>query len=270
MDKLTIQKRVIELGSVQPWNHNFILPFDVETRPGVQLSHGKNLIKLARLKSLFDDIQLNGKSVLDIGCNEGFFSLFMAGDGAKVIGIDIDEARIDKARYVQSLIDHGAGARFETLDIYSEKFRALGRFDLCLCLGFIHRVPDPYSAVAAIGERADIIIFEWKALKFGPHDDAFAYFSPKPIDDLDYYGTEYWLLSYTALERILQRVGFKYFHRIDDPTQRRAILVAGKTNHPIFDRKDVVFHSGRLKAVLRLTKRYMKNMLSILLGKLNA
>ena len=62
-------------------------------------------------------------------------------------------------------------------------------FDICLCLGFIHRVPDPFSAVEAISSKANIIIFEWKALKFGSHDESFAYFSDKNIDEDDYYGT---------------------------------------------------------------------------------
>jgi len=265
-----IQKRVDELGALQAWNHNYILPHGVETRPGAQVSHGKNWVKLERLKPLFDAIGLNRKSVLDVGCNEGFFSLHMAGEGAMVLGIDIDEHRIAKARYVQSLLGEGKDVRFDNVDIYSPQFKAFDRFDLCLCLGFIHRVPDPFSAIAALGDRADMIIFEWKALKFGPHDDAFAYFSPKPIDEADYYGTEYWLLSYAAIERILQRVGFKHFHRIDDPRQRRAILVAGRHPHPLFDQPDRIIHRGRLRTLLTHGKRFLKTIVNIFTGRLNA
>ena len=156
------------------------------------------------------------------------------------------------------------------MDIYSPQFKALDRFDLCLCLGFIHRVPDPFSAIAALGDRADMIIFEWKALKFGPHDEAFAYFSPKPIDEADYYGTEYWLLSYAALERILLRTGFRHFHRIDDPRQRRAILVAGRHPHPLFEQPDQIIHRGRLRALLTHGKRSLKTFVNILTGRLNA
>lgn len=270
MNMKEIQRRVAELGALQEWNHNYELPFGVETRPGTQVSHGKNRVKLERLKPLFEAIGLEGKSVLDVGCNEGFFSLYMAGNGAKVLGIDIDEKRIAKADYVLSILGDGKEVHFNNMDIYSPQFKALGRFDLCLCLGFIHRVPDPFSAIVALGDRADMIIFEWKALKFGPHDDAFAYFSPKPIDDADYYGTEYWLLSYAALKRILWRAGFRHFHRIDDPNQRRAILVAGKYPHAIFKRPDVVLHAGRIKSMLRLTKHFVKSLAGIISGRINA
>ena len=270
MNRTNIQKRVDELGAQQAWNHNYVLPHAVETRPGAQVSHGKNLVKLERLKPLFEAIGLNGKSVLDVGCNEGFFSLHMAGEGAKVLGIDIDEQRIAKARYVQTLLGEGKSVKFDGVDIYSQQFKELERFDLSLCLGFIHRVPDPFSAIAALGERSDMILFEWKALKFGPHDEAFACFSPKPIDSADYYGTEYWLISYSALESILRRIGFGHFHRVDDPRQRRAILVAGRHSHPLFERPDYVIHRGRLPTFLSHGKRCLRTFISIATGRLNA
>ena len=269
-NKDDIQQRVNELDAIQAWNHNFILPHGVETRPGTQSSHGKNLVKLERLKPLFDLIGLKNKSVLDVGCNEGFFSLHMAGEGAQVLGLDIDQHRITKARYVQTLLGEGKSVRFDNIDIYSNEFKALDRFDLCLCLGFIHRIPDPYTAIAALGDRSDMIIFEWKALKFGPHDEAFAYFSPKPIDETDYYGTEYWLLSYAAVERILQRIGYQYFHRVDDPRQRRAILVAGKNLHPLFDRSDEIVHRGRIRSLLSHGKQCIRTIIGVMSGRLNA
>ena len=74
----------------------------------------------------------------------------------------------------------------------------------------------------------------------------------------DYYGTEYWLLSYVALERILIRQGFQYFHRIDDPRERRSILIAGRIPHTIFESSDIILHRGRMKTFLSHTKRYLK------------
>lgn len=270
MNKAEIETQVRVLGDRQPWNHNYTLPHGVETRPGVQVSYGKNLVKLARLRPLFEGFGLAGKKVLDVGCNEGFFSMHMAEQGADVLGIDIDEQRITKARFVKQAFGAGDAVRFELMDIYSDQFRALPRFDLCLCLGFIHRVPDPFSAVAALADRADMIIFEWKALKFGPHDDAFAYFSPKGVDEADYYGTEYWLLSFAALERIMRRVGFSYFHRIDDPRQNRAILVAGRHDHALFRRPDQVGHRGRVRALLSHGKRFARTAAGVLTGRVNA
>jgi SAM-dependent methyltransferase len=265
-----IKRKVIALGKVQKWNHNFMLPGGVETSRGNQHSHGKNLVKFGRLAPLFKKINLNEKRVLDVGCNEGFFSLQMGSIGAEVLGVDIDKNRIAKAKYIKSLIGNNAKVSFEIQDIYSSEFGAQPRFDLCLCLGLIHRVPDPYRAIAALADRSDMIIFEWKALKHGPHDDAFAYLSPKDIDKEDFYGTEYWLLGYGTVERILIRHGFKYFYRVDDPRQRRAILVTGRNPHKIFDCSDTILHRGRIRTFLSHTKRYLNTCIGIITGRVNA
>lgn len=267
---LSLKEQVEALGKAQPWNHNFQLPDGTETRSGHQSSHGKNLVKLARLEPLFERISITRKTVLDVGCNEGFFSVHLAQKGADVLGIDVDVHRISKAKFIQGILATKQEVVFDLIDIYSEKFKLLPRFDLCLCLGFIHRVPDPFRAIAAIGEKADMIIFEWKALKFGPHDEAFAYFSHKDFDTADPYGTEYWLLSYTALERILRRLGFSFFHRVDDPTQRRAILVAGRNPHMLFNSPDVIGHRGVFRALMTHGKRFVKTLIGIMTGRLNA
>ena len=265
-----IEEEIKRLGDIQSWNHNFTLNGNIETNPGKQISHGKNLIKMKRLKPIFDKIGVNGKNVLDMGCNEGFFSHYLASNGSKVHAIDIDENRILKAKFVKQIIDNNLDINFENLDIYSNKFKSLKRFDLCLCLGFIHRVPDPFTAIKNLVDKSDLIIFEWKALKFGPHDEAFAFFSPNPINESDYYGTEYWRLSYSAVESILKRLGMKYFYRIDDPNHRRAILVAGKNNNPIFDFKDEIATRGLMNIFLSHSKRYLNMLLKIFSNKINS
>lgn len=265
-----IQEKINQLNDTQPWNHNFDLPNGLKTSLAKQESHGKNLVKYKRLSSIFELLNLKDKNVLDMGCNEGFFSLKMEELGAKVTSIDIDEHRIEKANFIKELIKPNANIEYKELDIYSDDLNDLEHFDICLCLGFIHRIPDPFRAVSLLAKKANIIIFEWKALKFGSHDESFAFFSTKGIDNNDYYGTEYWLLSYKALERILERSGFKNFHRIDDPRQRRAILVAGKIDHEIFNLNDYVIHRNKIKSLLSHTKRYFAVIWKIITGKLNA
>ena len=266
---LDIKEQISELNAEQAWNHNIILPNGIETSPGKQVSHGKNLVKWKRIEPIIDLLGIPNKKILDLGCNEGFFSKKLADKGAQVLGIDIDELRIKKAKFVQSIFGF-SNPTFKVVDIYSRKFQELGKFDLCLCMGFIHRIPDPYIAIETIASKTDTIIFEWKALKQGPHDEAYAYFSQKNIDKNDYYGTEYWLISYSALESILKRFHFKYFYRLDDPKQRRAILVASKVNNKIFSKSNIILHRGRLITFLSHTKRYLESIFKILNGKLNS
>jgi SAM-dependent methyltransferase len=269
LTKIDIEKKIFKLGSEQSWNHNILLSNGIETSPKHQVSHGKNLVKWERIKTILELIDISGKRVLDIGCNEGFFSLKMSERGAYVLGGDIDKLRIKKANFVQSILRR-PNLEFKVIDIYSQEFQELDSFDLCICMGFLHRVPDPYSAVEAISSKVDTILFEWKTLKHGHHDEPYAYFTQKGVDGTDYYGTEYWLLSYSALELILKRQGFKHFYRVDDPRQRRGILVAGKNDNSVFSATDQILHRGRFPALLSHTKRYLKTVIGILSGRLNS
>jgi tRNA (mo5U34)-methyltransferase len=268
MSREELERRVAEFDAVQPWNHNFRLAHGVETRPGAQVSHGKNEVKWQRVKPLLDVIGVRGKRILDVGCNEGFFSLQLADLGGDVLGIDIDPRRIAKADFIR-LATAQTGVRFGVVDIYSDEFARQPTFDLCLCMGVLHRVPDPFSLVARLVEQSGLILFEWKALKFGPHDEPFAYFSETGVDQKDYYGTEYWLPSFAAVENMLRRLGVTRFHRVDDPSQRRAILVAGRVDNSIFHRPDVRLPGRRLRAAASQTKRYVRTLLGIATGRIN-
>ena len=267
--KKELERKVKELGSRQPWNHNILLPYGVETRPGPQFSHGKNLVKWNRIRPILEIIGIHKKRVLDVGCNEGFFTFQLANLGGELLGIDIDPQRIEKAQFVREVLNQFK-VDFRVLDIYSEEFDLIPHFDFCLCMGFLHRIPDPFSAINRLAGKSNLILFEWKALKFGHHDEPFAYFSPGGFNQEDYFGTQYWLLSYRTLETILERVGFRYFYRVDDPIQRRALLVAGKIDNSVFHQPDVILHRGRIRALLSHTKRYIRTVEGIFSGRINS
>ena len=269
LSKAEIEEKIAELAGEQPWNHNILLTHGIETSPKQQVSHGKNLVKWERIKPILDLLDVSGKRVLDIGCNEGFFSTKISTMASYVKGADIDELRIKKAKFVHSVLDP-KNLDFEVMDIYSPEIQKEEKFDLCICMGFLHRVPDPFRAIAAISSLTDTILFEWKSLKHGLHDEPYAYFSQKGTDGQDFYGTEYWLISYAALESILKRQGFEYYYRIDDPRQRRSILVASRVEGDIFSLQDQVWHRGRIRTLLSHTKRYLKTVLGILNGQLNS
>lgn len=264
-----IEGRVHDLNEEQAWNHNIELPYGINTKPSEQTSHGKNLIKLERIRPILEAFDLRGKKVLDIGCNEGFFAQHIAKEAKYVLGGDIDELRIKKAKFVNSVLAT-QNVDFRVLDIYSNEFAGLERFDLCICMGFLHRVPDPFRAISALCDRTNTILFEWKVLKHGDHHEPIAFFSQKDIDHNDYYGTEYWLISYAAVESMLQRCGFKHFHRVDDPRQRRAILLASRDSEVLSGFEDEIMSYPRLITVVRHTRAYLRTLSRIISGKINA
>src|ERR1700716_1722260 len=94
MNGFEIRKRVDELGE---WFHNINL-HGVQTAP----NHFLGDYPAVKWRGFQDALphDLRGKSVLDIGCNGGFYSIEMKRRGAdRVVAIDSDEGYLAQARF---------------------------------------------------------------------------------------------------------------------------------------------------------------------------
>lgn len=90
---------------------------------------------------------LAGKSILEIGCNEGQITNWLAERGAaKVVGIDSDEARIDFARHRYCS---------DTIQFLSQSWATLpdGPFDIVLWANAMHYEKDPKSVLSNVLRR---------------------------------------------------------------------------------------------------------------------
>ena len=106
-----IRERVAALGD---WFHNLDLN-GVRTAPNHFLYDYPNNKFSAFAHALPAD--LTGKSVLDIGCNGGFYSLEMKRRGAtRVVGIDSDERYLAQARFAAEVGEHDI--EFRNLSVY--------------------------------------------------------------------------------------------------------------------------------------------------------
>jgi tRNA (mo5U34)-methyltransferase len=103
---------------------------------------------------------LTGKSVLDIGCNGGFYSIEMKRRGAeRVLGIDLDEDYLAQARFAAEVL--GMDIEFERLSVYD--VGALGeRFDLVVFMGVLYHLRHPLLALDLIHEHVarDLMVFQ--------------------------------------------------------------------------------------------------------------
>lgn len=139
-----VAKRIAELG---PWAEAF--SFDgVQTVPPERYQQLDRRM-LARRSIFLDPMvmsgALNGKRVLDLGCNAGYWSLAALEGGARIVkGVDTDRKRIDQAQFV--LTQHGISAdRYELLhsDVYGYLSSTDDEFDIVLCLGLFYDIEDP-------------------------------------------------------------------------------------------------------------------------------
>ncbi len=149
-----IRERATALG---PWFHNLNLG-GVQTAPQHFLGDFPNV----KWQSFASEVpaDLSGKSVLDIGCNGGFYSMEMKRRGAdRVLGIDFDADYLAQARFAAEV--EGLDIDFREMSVYD--VGALGeRFDVVFFIGVFYHLRHPLLALDLIHEHVarDLLIFQ--------------------------------------------------------------------------------------------------------------
>jgi tRNA (mo5U34)-methyltransferase len=103
---------------------------------------------------------LTGKSVLDIGCNAGFFSIEMKRRGAaRVVGIDTDRNYLAQARFAAEI--SGCELELHQLSVYQVP-ELRERFDLVLFTGVLYHLRHPLLALDLIRQHVvrDLFVFQ--------------------------------------------------------------------------------------------------------------
>jgi tRNA (mo5U34)-methyltransferase len=149
-----IRRRVEQLG---PWFHNIELD-GVSTAPAHFLGDYPS-VKWRRFSKAIEP-EIEGRSVLDIGCNAGFYSIEMKRCGAaRVLGIDSDEGYLRQARFAAEVNDFDI--EFRNVSVYDVS--TLGeRFDIVLFMGVLYHLRHPLLALDLIHEHVagNLLIFQ--------------------------------------------------------------------------------------------------------------
>ena len=149
-----IRARARALG---PWFHNIELK-GVSTAPEHFLGDYPR-VKWQRFADALPQ-DLAGKSVLDIGCNGGFYAMEMKRRGAdRVLGIDFDEDYLAQARFAAEV--ERLDIEFRRLSVYD--VGALGeRFDVVFFIGVLYHLRHPLLALDLVHEHVarDLLVFQ--------------------------------------------------------------------------------------------------------------
>jgi tRNA (mo5U34)-methyltransferase len=154
LDSAAIHNRVRELGA---WFHNLDLN-GVRTAP----DHFLGDYPQNKWRGFAHAIPFNlhGRTVLDIGCNAGFYSIEMKKRGAdRVVAIDFDESYLAQARFAAEVNE--VEIEFHQLSVYD--VGALGeRFDIVLFMGVLYHLRHPLLALDLIHEHVtgDLLVFQ--------------------------------------------------------------------------------------------------------------
>jgi tRNA (mo5U34)-methyltransferase len=149
-----IETKVRSLGQ---WFHNLDLN-GVRTAPEHFLGDYPN-VKFQRFAHAIPS-DLRGKSVLDVGCNAGFYSIEMKRRGAeRVVGIDSLDVYLEQARFAAEVSE--VDIEFRKMSVYD--IHELGeKFDVVIFMGVLYHLRHPLLALDLLYEYAvgDLLLFQ--------------------------------------------------------------------------------------------------------------
>src|SRR3954447_9284103 len=149
-----IARRIAELGE---WFHNL----DLRGHPTAP-HHFLGDYPAIKWRRFADALpaDLRGRTVLDIGCNAGFYSIAMKRRGAdRVVGIDWDERYLAQARFAAEISQ--VDVELRKLSVY-DVAALRERFDIVLFMGVVYHLRHPLLALDLLHEHVtrDVLAFQ--------------------------------------------------------------------------------------------------------------
>ncbi|MDQ3555861.1 MAG: TIGR04290 family methyltransferase [Gemmatimonadota bacterium] len=222
MTGLEIHERVHALA---PWFHDLDIR-GVRTAPDHPL--GGFLRDLWRQVEPAFPSDMSGKTVLDIGCNAGFYSQQLHARGARVTAIDHDPRYLEQARFAAEA--NGAEIELHEMDVY-EVGRLGRRFDYVLFMGVLYHLRYPLLALDRVGAIVrERLVFQ--SMLRGPRgtpelEDDYPITETATFEDPRYpamrfiehsYGgdpTNWWVPNQAGMEAMLRSAGLRIDRRVE-------------------------------------------------------
>ncbi len=168
---------------------------------------------------LFPSLDLTGKSVLDIGCWDGYFSFRAEQRGAsRVVAMDDPDVRWGGTDGFDFLHDHfRSRVEFVKRSIYQPLDE---QFDVVLCYGVLYHVNDPLTAaINAFQMSRDIVAFE--GLILDVPDPILLLLPPGSVNNDP---TNLYMLSTGWLNTVAELNGFEIVTHFQQTQQRGATI----------------------------------------------
>ena len=220
-----LARRIEELS---PWFHNMELD-GVWTAP----DHFLGNYPAEKFRHFAAELpqNLTGKTVLDIGCNAGFYAIEMKRRGAaRVVGIDDHDRYLDQARLACGVT--GCEVELRKLSVY-DVAELREKFDVVLFMGVLYHLRHPLLALDLIHEHVtrDLLVFQ--SLQRGsdavtPLQENYDFGQTELFDDPGYpklhfvereYAhdwTNWWIPNRACSEAMLRAAGYTVEKRVPD------------------------------------------------------
>jgi tRNA (mo5U34)-methyltransferase len=202
-----------------------------------QLDFGNGLLspgrikrsKIARMSNIIFDMPVGGKSVLDIGCWDGAYSVEALRRGAaRVLATDhfVWHQGVSGRKPFDLVHKHIAPAlEARDIDVPDLSVASVGQFDIVLFCGVFYHLRNPFEALERIAAIAtECLVLETHLIWF-PWWKPYMRFWPGR--ELSNDPTNWWSPNRVCVEAMLRDVGFKRItFRHPDLRRRRGIFHA--------------------------------------------
>jgi tRNA (mo5U34)-methyltransferase len=192
---------------------------------------------------------LTGRSVLDIGCNAGFYSMEMKRRGAaRVLGIDFDDSYLAQARFAAEVNE--LDIEFAKLSVY-DVGTLKEQFDVVLFMGVLYHLRHPLLALDLIREHVarDMLVFQsmqrgsaeiaevsenyqfWDTELFdAPEFPKLHFIEHRYADD----PTNWWVPNRACVEAMLRSSGFRIEAQPEDEVYICRVAEQGVDAKPVY------------------------------------
>lgn len=212
---------------LSPWFHNLHLPDGTVTAPG----HPLGDFPANKWKQIapFIPPDLTGRTVLDIGCNAGFYSIELAKRGARVAAVDKEPHFLKQAAWAIKQFGLEQRIQLHQLQVY-DLAHVEERFDIVLFMGLFYHLRYPTLALDIVAEKVTrLLLFQTMTM---PGERVFRTAEDYAIDEREVMrkpgwptmgfiekslagdATNWWAPNHACVEALLRSTGMRMVRRV--------------------------------------------------------
>jgi tRNA (mo5U34)-methyltransferase len=241
MTMMTREEILSELERLQPWFHRIDLGGGLFTKTesvmGEPVDHPAG--PWGVIGKCFPE-DLAGKTVLDVGCNAGFYAIEAKRRGAaRVLGVDGQRQHVRQAVFVRKAL--GLDIEYRRMNVYELNRRGVGQFDITLALGLIYHLKHLVLALENLYEvTRELLVVETAIMPPSRTPESFTHplgeaemrlhplaFVENPPEAKEQV-FNWFLPGVEALGALLRNVGFDEVETVEVKNER-AVMVCHKT-----------------------------------------
>lgn len=219
MNKKELQKKI---KSLDPWFHNIHLPDGTQTAP----DHFLGDFPAFKWEKISPHLagDLSGKTVLDIGCNAGFYSVELAQRGAQVTAFDLDPHYLEQAEWIFKQFDLEEKITLKQQQVY-DLAQEEEQYDIVWFMGVFYHLRYPLLALDIASRKTrEMLVFQTLTLSgeesYETPDDCSIHDYNQMLDrgwpkmafvekSLNGDPTNWWVTNENCVAAMLRTSGFK-------------------------------------------------------------